>query len=67
MNLIDLLTPQIAGATDAAIDAATARPLSVVLSVDTETKAWIDRAMTMGAVSAIIIAVVAGLILRRMK
>ena len=45
MNLLDYLTPQAntaaVGATNAALDAASARPYNVVLSVEQGTQLWI--------------------------
>lgn len=49
----------IAGQTSKAIDAAAAKPFSVVLSVDAETKAWITLLLIAG--------LVAGVILKRFK
>lgn len=67
MNLMDLLQPQVSAATNSALDTAAARPFSVVLSVSPETQAWINNALTTSAVGAIVIAVVAGLVLKRLK
>lgn len=70
-SILDLLQPSAnstaVGATNAALDTAAARPFSVVVSVAPDTQAWIDSALRMSAVSAVILAVLAGLILRRMK
>lgn len=67
MNLMDLLQPQVSAATNSALDTAASRSFSVVLSVSPETQAWINNAMMGGAVSTIVVAVVAGLILKRAK
>lgn len=49
MNLLDYLQPGASAAavsaTNAALDAAAARPFSVVLSVDDATKAWLTLAL----------------------
>lgn len=71
MNLLDLLQPQAnaaaVNATSAALDSAAQRPFSVVLSVSPETQAWINNALAGGVVSAIVVAVIAGILLKRIR
>ncbi len=67
MNLMDLLQPQVSAATNSALDTAASRPFSVVLSVSPQTQAWINNALTGSLITGVIAAVVAGLILKRIR